>query len=142
MKLNNIKLYRWQRYFTDGWAYITYPTGIIGFLTTTYYLLIDNVSWLKAAFPNFWLFTAVSVIAVLPLSAFLGFLHIKKSQMYEAESVLMTEKNAVAVHGAYVSYVTQLKMLQSLNIEPPAEFMEFLEYWQNLDSKIKWRPKA
>ena len=139
-KVTSIRLYRWFRYFQDGFGYISIPIAIVNFLTVFYYLLVSKVAFLQVIFPDFIIFTIAVIGVFFPLSAGVGWWHIKKSQMYESENILMTENNPIAVYGNRVTMEMQRETLKALNISPSQEFNHLLAYWQRLDEKIKWRP--
>lgn len=138
--ITSVRIYRWTRYFQDGFSYLSYPITLINFLTIIFYLLLDKVPWMKILFPHFIIFALVSITILLPLSAFIGFLHIKHSRMYEAENVLMTENNPISVHTSRVYLDNQVLFMSAVGVEPTKEFMEIHAYWKRLDEKIRWRP--
>jgi hypothetical protein len=105
-----------------------------------YYLLIDNMSFLKMIFPNFFIFVASGLAFLVPVSILIGWLRMKRSLFYGIQGVVITESNPLTVHGSLVSYEVQLQMLETLNIKPSKDFLQMLEYWKALDKKQKWRP--
>jgi len=53
------------------------PLGLFSFATTIYYLLVNNVPWLKALFPRFELFLLVGVVFGVPATLIIGQLYIR-----------------------------------------------------------------
>ena len=66
------KLYRWFRYFQNGFALLSLPLSVINFATIFYYLLVEKVSALTSLFPSFTFFLVASILIFTPLSTALG----------------------------------------------------------------------
>ena len=58
-----------------------------------YYLAIKNMPDLLTIFPHFLDFVLLGTIVGVPLSVFLGWLHLKKTSAYTAEADISTEAN-------------------------------------------------
>ena len=134
------KGYRFFQYFSEGLSFLSLPLSVVNFVTVVYYLLVGNVSVLKAAFPSIEIFTVVSLGVLVPLAIGTGWVRMKRSLFYGEQSVVMTESNPLAVHGSRVLYDMELLMLNKLNIEPSVDFVNLLEYWRRLDKAQDWRP--
>lgn len=81
-------------YFRIGYGtYLTFLMGIVSTLTVVYYLLIKSVPILQDLFGSFTRFAVIAVVAGVPLSAFIGWLHIKGTSAMASEQDIMTEAN-------------------------------------------------
>lgn len=141
MRFNRPFLYRSWRYFRDGYAlYISKPITIFNFLTITFYLLVERVSWLQMLFPHFYIYSVVALVTFVPLSILFGWLHMRKTGVFAVESILATESNPQTVHIQRVSMEQTFEVLKALNVKPTKEFMAMYMYWKRLDKKIGWKP--
>jgi len=139
MKMTRMRLYRWFRYFQDGFSYLSYPLTVINFMTITFYLLIQNVPFLSAVFPHFVIFAFVSALLIGPLSAVIGWLHIKRTKFYGAESIVLTEASPLAVLGNAMYCENTLMMMKKLGIKPSQDFLQYCEYWSKVSKKLDWK---
>jgi len=62
-------------------------------MVTVYYLAIKNVPQLEAIFPTFGAWSVAIIIIGVPLSIFLGWLHIKRSPAFRSELDVGVEAN-------------------------------------------------
>ncbi|HKX81646.1 MAG TPA: hypothetical protein VJL54_05260, partial [Nitrososphaera sp.] len=65
-------------YLRTGYAvYLSFILAAINVIVTVYYLAINNIEGLKVVFPNFatWAITITTI--GIPLSIFIGWLHLK-----------------------------------------------------------------
>lgn len=62
--------------FQMGYSLANYPLGIFTTLTTIYYLAVNNLPFLKAIFPQFWIFLVVGMVVGIPACLFIGQLYI------------------------------------------------------------------
>jgi len=93
MSVSNL-IYRMWYYFRVG--YSTYLTFLLGFATTlvtVYYLAIKNVPQLLDIFPHFLPFTILCLVVGVPLSAFIGWYHIKGTAIWRSELDISVEAN-------------------------------------------------
>jgi hypothetical protein len=69
------------------------PLAFVGFVTTVYYLAIENIPQLQIVFPSFFSFIVVCTLLVPPLGVFLGWLFMKGklSRFYKAELDIQVE---------------------------------------------------
>jgi hypothetical protein len=67
--------------------------GYVSTLITVYYLAIKNLPYLLNIFPKFEWFSVLATVIGAPLSVIIGWLHLKRTQAYSAESEITTESN-------------------------------------------------
>jgi len=79
-------------YFENGYRLMGYPLSVITFSTTVYYLLINNIIFLKEIFPEFRYFIS-TVIMLIPISIFIGYVYIKKLAWYREIFEISKERN-------------------------------------------------
>ncbi len=81
-------------YFRQGWTtYFAFVFAAINTLTVTYYLAIDQYSFLTAIFPSFIQYVLVFVIIGVPILITIGYLHWKKTSAYRSEADIWIESN-------------------------------------------------
>jgi hypothetical protein len=77
-----------------GYAtYLTFLLGYVSTLVTVYYLAIKNVPDLFAIFPRFVPFAALATVIGVPLSVGIGWVHLKRSNLYSSEADIGVESN-------------------------------------------------
>jgi len=62
-------------------------------MVTTYYLAIEKSSLLKEIFPSFILYILMLVGVAIPTLITIGYIHVKRSQAYQAEIDIQYEVN-------------------------------------------------
>ena len=88
------KGYRSWFYFRIGWnTYFAFVLAAINTLTLTYYLAIDNYPVLKDLFPTFEQYILIVVSIGVPLLAFTGYAHYKRTKAFRAETDVWIESN-------------------------------------------------
>jgi hypothetical protein len=88
------KGYRSWFYFRIGWnTYFAFVLAAINTLTLTYYLAIDNYPVLKDLFPTFEQYVLIVVSIGVPLLAFTGYAHYKRTKAFRAETDIWIESN-------------------------------------------------
>jgi len=88
------KGYRSWFYFRIGWnTYFAFVLAAINTLTITYYLAIENYSVLKDLFPTFEQYVLIVVSIGVPLLAFTGYAHYKRTKAFRAETDVWIESN-------------------------------------------------
>ena len=88
------KGYRSWFYFRIGWnTYFAFVLAAINTLTITYYLAIDNYPVLKDLFPTFEQYILIVVSIGVPLLAFTGYAHYKRTKAFRAETDVWIESN-------------------------------------------------
>ena len=86
--------YRGWFYFRIGWStYFAFIIAAINTLTVTYYLAIENYSVLKDLFPTFEQYVLIVVSIGVPLLAFTGYAHYKRTKAFRAETDVWIESN-------------------------------------------------
>jgi len=80
-------------YFRIGYTqYFAFILALANMLTLTYYLVIADSS-LHSIFPSFTSYVVISTIIGIPILAFVGFLHMKKSPAFASEQEISAEAN-------------------------------------------------
>ena len=88
------KGYRSWFYFRIGWnTYFAFILATINTLTITYYLAIENYPVLKDLFPTFEQYVLIVVSIGVPLLAFTGYAHYKRTKAFRAETDVWIESN-------------------------------------------------
>lgn len=98
MKLSNL-FGRGFFYFVQGYSrYVAMPTSFISFVSTAYYLMVNNISFLKNIFPSFFIFVVSAIIIGIPLSIFFGYFHYKGRGkfLFKAENEIQIESSVYA----------------------------------------------
>jgi len=81
-------------YFRLGYAtYLTFLLGYISTLITVYYLAIKNIPDLLNIFPHFVPFSILATVIGGPLSVAIGWIHLKRSNLYSSEADISVESN-------------------------------------------------
>jgi len=94
MKMGVRFLARMWYYFRMGYStYLTFLLGYVSTLVTVYYLAIKNLPTLLDIFPRFVPFAVLATIIGGPLSVLIGWLHLKRSQIYSSEADVGVEAN-------------------------------------------------
>ena len=96
-KYSNMKkntLFRSWFYFRQGWSiYFAFIFAAINTMVTTYYLAIERSSFLKEIFPSFTLYLLTLASIAIPILIAVGYVHVKRSQAYQAEIDIQYEVN-------------------------------------------------
>jgi hypothetical protein len=81
-------------YFRTGYAtYLAFILAAINMMVVVYYLAIKSVPVLETVFPSFVIWILVITATGVPLSIFLGWLHVKRSAAYSSELDIQVEAN-------------------------------------------------
>ena len=81
-------------YFRQGWStYFAFIFAAINTLTVTYYLAIENYPALKELFPTFEQYVLIIISIGIPLLAFTGYAHYKRTKAFRAETDVWIESN-------------------------------------------------
>ena len=81
-------------YFRLGYAtYLTFLLGYISTLITVYYLAIKNIPDLLDLFPHFVPFAILATVIGGPLSVAIGWIHLKRNNLYSSEADISVESN-------------------------------------------------
>ncbi len=81
-------------YFRIGYStYLTFLLGYVSTLITVYYLAIKNIPQLLDIFPHFVPFSILATVIGGPLSATIGWIHLKRSAAFRSEMDINVEAN-------------------------------------------------
>lgn len=81
-------------YFRTGYAtYLAFLIASVNTVVTVYYLAIKNIPSLETVFTSFGIWILFVVFVGVPLSVFLGWLHLKRSPAYRSELDVSIEAN-------------------------------------------------
>jgi len=93
MKIFNLLFRSWY-YFRIGYTtYLTFLVSVGMFSSTVYYLAIENIPFLKLAFPHFVTFAMTIVLLGVPLAILVGWMHLKRSPAWKSELDISVEAN-------------------------------------------------
>ena len=120
-------------YFRIGWnTYFAFVLAAINTLTLTYYLAIDNYPVLKDLFPTFEQYILIVVSIGVPLLAFTGYAHYKRTKAFRAETDVWIESNPYQAR-----WVVNTEMILGLNLKL-SEFIIKLSKGEKLkDDQLK-----
>ena len=89
----------WQ-YFRVGWAtYFGFIFAAVNTIITTYYLAIDNISFLNQIFPTFGHYVISVILIGIPALISVGYIHTKRTASYREEAKIQTESNPHVLRG-------------------------------------------
>ena len=81
-------------YFRQGWSvYFAFIFAAINTLTVTYFLAIENYSFLKEVFPSFFHYIIIISAIGIPCLVFIGYAHYKRTPSFKAEADIQIEAN-------------------------------------------------
>ena len=81
-------------YFRTGWAvYFAFIFAAVNTLVVTYYLAIDNISFLQQVFPTFGHYVISVILIGIPALIGAGYIHFKKSPGFKSEADIAIESN-------------------------------------------------
>ena len=81
-------------YFRQGWSvYFAFIFAAINTLTVTYFLAIENYSFLKEVFPSFVHYVIIISVIGIPCLVFIGYAHYKRTASFKAEADIQIEAN-------------------------------------------------
>lgn len=93
LKLEEIVFRSWF-YFRQGYTtYLTFIFSFFTFVSTTYYLAIENIPFFKDIFPRFYVYIVIAIVTFVPLSVIAGWLHMKGTLAYPAAQAITIESN-------------------------------------------------
>jgi hypothetical protein len=130
-------------YFRTGWAvYFAFIFAAVNTLVVTYYLAIDNISFLQEIFPTFGHYVIAVIMIGIPCLIGAGYVHFKRSPGFKSEADIAIESNpharrnllnTEAIIAAYLfSNELMMKMLKDEKLTDD-EIKKFM----NLQNKIK-----
>ena len=136
-------------YFRTGWAvYFAFIFAAANTLVVTYYLAIDNISFLQIVFPTFGHYIIAVVLIGIPLLIGAGYIHFKKSPGFKSEADIAIESNphsrrallnTEAIIAAYLfSNDLMMKMLKDEKLTDD-EIKKFTELQNKIKEHFKHR---
>lgn len=88
------KSFRGWFYLRTGWAvYFAFIFAAINTLVVTYYLAIENISFLQQIFPTFVHYVITVTLIGIPILIGAGYIHFKKSPGFKSEADIAIESN-------------------------------------------------
>jgi len=85
---------RFWYYFRIGYStYLTFILGYVSTFVTVYYLAIKESPFLLTIFPKFLPFAVIGTLIGGPMSIIVGWLHLKRTPVYNAEADITVESN-------------------------------------------------
>jgi|TARA_B110000495_G_scaffold84636_1_gene72808 hypothetical protein len=95
---NPSHVFRLWQYFRVGWAtYFGFIFAALNTIITTYYLAIDNVSFLQQVFPTFGHYVISVILIGIPALIGVGYIHTKRTSAYREEAKIQVETNPHAI---------------------------------------------
>jgi hypothetical protein len=136
-------------YFRTGWAvYFAFMFAAVNTLVVTYYLAIDNISFLQQVFPTFGHYVISVILIGIPVLIGAGYIHFKKSPGFKSEADIAIESNpharrnllnTEAILAAYLfSNDLMMKMLKDEKLTED-EIKKFTELQDKIKEHFKQR---
>ena len=136
-------------YFRTGWAvYFAFMFAAVNTLVVTYYLAIDNISFLQQVFPTFGHYVISVILIGIPALIGAGYIHFKKSPGFKSEADIAIESNpharrnllnTEAILAAYLfSNDLMMKMLKDEKLTED-EIKKFTEIQNKIKEHFKQR---
>ena len=136
-------------YFRTGWAvYFAFMFAAVNTLVVTYYLAIDNISFLQQVFPTFGHYVISVIFIGIPVLIGAGYIHFKKSPGFKSEADIAIESNpharrnllnTEAILAAYLfSNDLMMKMLKDEKLTED-EIKKFTELQDKIKEHFKQR---
>ena len=86
--------FRMWFYFRQGWlTYFAFIFAAVNTMVVTYYLAIEKIPVLEAIFPSFSHYVIIMVSIGVPLLAFVGYIHFRRSRAYGSEQDVLVSSN-------------------------------------------------
>ena len=81
-------------YFRMGYAaYLIMLLGAVNVLTSTYFLAIEEVPFIKEVFPTFEMYVITAALVAIPAVTAVGYAHYKRIGAHSAEMAISTQNN-------------------------------------------------
>ena len=136
-------------YFRTGWAvYFAFIFAAVNTLVVTYYLAIDNISFLHQIFPTFGHYVISVILIGIPALIGAGYIHFKRSPGFKSEADIAIESNpharrnllnTEAIIAAYLfSNDLMMKMLKDEKLTEE-EIKKFTELQDKIKEHFKHR---
>lgn len=86
--------FRLLLYFRTGYAtYLMVLIGAVNVLTSTYFLAVDEIPFIKEIFPTFDLYVLTAVLIAIPIISVTGYVHFKRIGAHSASTALYMQNN-------------------------------------------------
>ena len=136
-------------YFRTGWAvYFAFIFAAVNTLVVTYYLAIENISFLQQIFPTFGHYVISVILIGIPALIGAGYIHFKRSPGFKSEADIAIESNpharrnllnTEAIIAAYLfSNDLMMKMLKDEKLTDD-EIKKFTELQNKIKEHFKHR---
>ena len=136
-------------YFRTGWAvYFAFIFAAVNTLVVTYYLAIENISFLQQIFPTFGHYVISVILIGIPALIGAGYIHFKRSPGFKSEADIAIESNpharrnllnTEAIIAAYLfSNDLMMKMLKDEKLTDE-EVKKFTELQDKIKEHFKHR---
>ena len=98
MSIANMKAtrrgFRTLFYFRTGYGtYLMVLLGAVNVLTSTYFLAIEEVSFIKEIFPTFEMYVIVAVLVAIPVVTVVGYVHYKRIGAHSAAVAIFMQND-------------------------------------------------
>jgi len=81
-------------YFRTGYAtYLVILLGAINVLSSTYFLAIDKIPFVKEIFPTFEIYVITAVLIAIPTVTIIGYVHYKRIGAHSAATSIIAQNN-------------------------------------------------
>lgn len=81
-------------YFRTGYAtYLALVIGAVNVLTSTYFLAVDSVPFIKEVFPTFEMYVLAAILAAVPVVTVTGYVHFKRVGAHSASAAITAQNN-------------------------------------------------
>lgn len=110
--------------FHTGYGLVNLPLSLLSFATTIYYLLVNNVGFLKEIFPQFWMFLVVGGLVGVPTCIAVGQWYIL-SPLNKASTRTHPFSNYL-IPTQFPMYVAQARLCRLHGLDAEAEEIEAL----------------
>lgn len=110
--------------FQVGYGLVQLPLGLFSFATTIYYLLVNNIPFLKEIFPEFWIFLVLGGSVGIPTCLIIGQLYLS-SELNKA-STRVHPYSQLLIPTQLPMYRAQAKLCREHGLVAEAEEIEAL----------------
>jgi len=126
-------------------TYLVFLLGFISTLITVYYLAIKNVPQLLVIFPRFVPFAVLCTLIGVPVSVGIGWVHLKRSNLYSSEADIGVEANPWNYkvppgwwrEALFPALYVQLRLLHQLASKTSLISEDDLKELDSLEEKLK-----
>lgn len=139
-------MFRAWFYFRNGYGtYLSFPIGFFTFISTTYYLAVQNVPFLSRVFSHFYIYAIIAITLIIPFGILLGWLHMKRTLAYPAQVAIDVESNpynykitpGISTEIGWPMNHLILRTLEKMSKEEGVLSPEEMEEFRDLTAKIE-----